>query len=599
MTTDFTYFFSGRTMKQTLEYLLQQAVTTLKEQGILDRDLAVQIHLERARDAEHGDFATNLALLLAKPAKSNPRQLAEKIVAALPYDKLVSKVEIAGPGFINFFVNPDSQFEIVKHIHDAGPTFGLSTMGAGKRVQVEFVSANPTGPLHVGHGRGAAYGSAVADLLAAAGFEVEREYYVNDAGRQMDILATSVWLRYLEECGEVLPFPSNGYRGEYVREIAFNLHKSAGDAYRQATATVLNDIPADEHDGGDKEKHIDALIERTKALLGKDAYEAVFSAGLDEILADIQDDLGEFGVSYQHWFSERLLMDDGSIEQALKRLDAAGFLYLQDGATWFASSRLGDEKDRVVIRDNGQSTYFASDIAYHMNKLDRGFDQIVNIWGADHHGYIPRVRAAMQALGADESKLKVLLVQFAVLYRGDEKVQMSTRSGEFVTLRQLRNEVGKDACRFFYVMRKSEQHMDFDLKLATSKSNENPVYYVQYAHARVCSVFRQLDEKGRQRNLLLGMEHLNLLTEEHESALLMTLSKYPETLERAASQYEPHQLIHYVRELANQFHSYYNAHQFLVDDDKLCNARLNLIAAVRQVLVNVLNLLKINAPETM
>jgi arginyl-tRNA synthetase len=333
--------------------------------------------------------------------------------------------------------------------------------------------------------------------------------------------------------------------------------------------------------------------------LGPAQYHDVFQAGLNEILADIKDDLQEFGVSYQHWFSESLLMVDGSIQQALKRLDEAGYLYKQEGATWFASSRLGDEKDRVVIRDNGQSTYFASDIAYHMNKLDRDFDQIVNIWGADHHGYIPRVRAAMQALGADDSKLKVLLVQFAVLYRGTEKVQMSTRSGEFVTLRQLRNEVGKDACRFFYVMRKSEQHMDFDLKLATSKSNENPVYYVQYAHARVCSVLRQLDEKGRERNLHLGMEHLNLLTEEQETALLTSLSKYPEVLERAALQYEPHQLIHYLRELANQFHSYYNAHQFLVDDDKLCNARLNLICAVKQVLSNALNLLKIHTPESM
>jgi arginyl-tRNA synthetase len=415
----------------------------------------------------------------------------------------------------------------------------------------------------------------------------------------MDILATSVWLRYLEECGEVLPFPCNGYRGEYVREISFNLYKKAGNDYRRPAELVLEDIPADEHQGGDKEKHIDALIERAKTLLGPAQYHDVFQAGLNEILGDIKDDLQEFGVSYQHWFSERLLMDDGSIQQALLRLAEAGYLYKQEGATWFASSRLGDEKDRVVIRDNGQSTYFASDIAYHMNKLDRGFDQIVNIWGADHHGYIPRVKAAMQALGADDSKLKVLLVQFAVLYRGTEKVQMSTRSGEFVTLRQLRNEVGKDACRFFYVMRKSEQHMDFDLKLATSKTNENPVYYVQYAHARVCSVLRQLDEKGRERNLHLGMEHLNLLTEEQETALLTSLSKYSEVLERAALQYEPHQLIHYLRELANQFHSYYNAHQFLVDDDKLCNARLNLICAVKQVLSNALNLLKIHTPESM
>ena len=586
-------------MKHTLEYLLQHAVEALKTQGVLDRDLSVQLTLERSRDAQHGDFATNVAMLLAKAAKTNPRQLAEKIIAEIPAHNLISKIEIAGPGFINFFINPDSQFQIVQQIHEAGSQFGRSQIGNHKRVQVEFVSANPTGPLHVGHGRGAAYGSAVADLLEAAGFDVEREYYVNDAGRQMDILATSIWLRYLEECGEVLPFPSNGYRGEYVREIAFNLHKKSGNDFRRPVDLVLEDIPADEHQGGDKEKHIDALIDRAKTLLGSIQYQEVFQAGLESILADIQEDLKEFGVSYQQWFSERLLMDDGSIQQALQRLDAAGYLYKQDGATWFASSRLGDEKDRVVIRDNGQSTYFASDIAYHMNKLDRGFDQIVNIWGADHHGYIPRVKAAMQALGADESKLKVLLVQFAVLYRGEEKVQMSTRSGEFVTLRQLRNEVGKDACRFFYVMRKSEQHMDFDLKLATSKSNENPVYYVQYAHARVCSVLRQLDEKGRVRNLHLGMQHLNLLTEEQESALLTTLSKYPEVLERAAIQFEPHQLIHYLRELANQFHSYYNAHQFLVEDDRLCNARLNLICAVKQVLANALNLLKIHTPESM
>lgn len=599
MAAIFTDIAFAKTMKHKLEYLLQHAVDALKAQGILDPDLVAQIALERARDAQHGDFASNIALLLAKPAKLNPRQLAEKIIAALPVDALVSKVEIAGPGFINFFINPDSQFQIVQQIHDAGRAFGRSTIGNGKRVQVEFVSANPTGPLHVGHGRGAAYGSAVADLLEAAGFKVEREYYVNDAGRQMDILATSIWLRYLEVCGEVLPFPCNGYRGEYVREIAFNIHKHAGNEYRRPVELVLEDIPADEHQGGDKEKHIDALIERAKTLLGSAQYLDLFQAGLDDILSDIKDDLAEFGVTYQHWFSERLLMDDGSIQRALQRLDAAGYLYKQEGATWFASSRLGDEKDRVVVRDNGQSTYFASDIAYHMNKLDRGFERIVNIWGADHHGYIPRVKAAMQALGADESKLKVLLVQFAVLYRGDEKVQMSTRSGEFVTLRQLRNEVGKDACRFFYVMRKSEQHMDFDLKLATSKTNENPVYYVQYAHARVCSVLRQLDEKGRERNPQLGMEHLNLLTEEHESALLTTLSKYPEVLERAAEQYEPHQLIQYLRELANQFHSYYNAHQFLVDDDKLCNARLNLICAVKQVLANAMSLLKINTPEAM
>jgi len=586
-------------MKHKLEYLLQSAINALKEQGILDADLTAHISLERTRDPQHGDFATNLALLLAKPAKLNPRQLAEKITLELPNDPLIKKTEIAGPGFINFFLDPHQQFQIVKQIHDSGEKFGLSAIGAGKRIQVEFVSANPTGPLHVGHGRGAAYGSAVADLLEALGYKVEREYYVNDAGRQMDILALSIWLRYLEECGEALPFPSNGYRGEYVRKIGFDLYKKVDDLYHMPAAQVMADIVDDEPQGGDKEKHIDDLIARAKDLLGATNYWQLFQAGLDEILADIKDDLEEFGISYQQWFSERSLVDDGSIEIALQRLNEAGFLYKREGATWFASSRLGDEKDRVVIRDNGQSTYFASDIAYHMNKLDRGFDSIINIWGADHHGYIPRIKAAMQALGADESKLKVLLVQFAVLYRGEEKVQMSTRSGEFVTLRQLRNEVGKDACRFFYVMRKSEQHMDFDLRLASSKSNENPVYYVQYAFARVCSVLRQLDEKNRIRNLPLGFENLHLLIEEHETALLTTLTKYPEVLERAATQYEPHQLIQYLRELANQFHSYYNAHQFLVDDNALCNARINLICAVKQVLSNALSLLKINAPEAM
>jgi arginyl-tRNA synthetase len=586
-------------MKQKIEALILQAVETLKNQGVLSQEITPRINIERSRDPQHGDFASNLALTLAKPAKSNPRQLAEQIMAALPQHEAITRVELAGPGFINFFVNASAQYQIIRQIHDEGPGFGLSHIGAGKKVQVEFVSANPTGPLHVGHGRGAAYGSVVADLLQAVGFDVHREYYVNDAGRQMDILATSIWLRYLEECGEIVNFPSNGYRGEYVRDIAWDIHKNAGNEYRRPAELVLENIPADEPHGGDKEEHIDALIARAKTLLGPSLYRDLFQIGLNNILEDIKLDLQEFGVEYQEWFSERQLMDDGSVEQALERLRAGGHLYEQDGATWFASAKLGDEKDRVVVRENGQTTYFASDIAYHMNKLDRGFDHIINIWGADHHGYIPRVRAAMTALGADESKLNVLLVQFAVLYRGEEKVQMSTRSGEFVTLRQLRSEVGKDAARFFYVMRRSEQHMDFDLKLATSRSNENPVFYVQYAYARVCSVLRQLDEKDWDRNLLLGMENLDQLTEEHEIDLVGTLARYPEVLERAALQYEPHQLIQYLRELATEFHTYYNAHQFLVEDARLRDARLNLISAVRQVLANGLGLLKINAPEAM
>ncbi len=586
-------------MKQKLESLLLDAVTTLKTQGDLAPTISFNIIVERTRDAQHGDFASNLALMLAKQAGIAPRHLAEKLLAALPNDDSVTKCEIAGPGFINFFITPNAQYQIIRRIHELGPQFGRSNIGRKNKVQVEFVSANPTGPLHVGHGRGAAYGSVVADLLEAVGFDVHREYYINDAGRQMDILATSIWLRYLEECGEVVPFPSNGYHGEYIREIAWNLHKTAENEYRRPAGLVLEDIPADEQFGGDKETHIDALIERCKTLLGMSQYRDVFQAGLNTILEEIKEDLADFGIEFQEWFSERRLMDDGSVSEALRRLKEAGHLYEKDGATWFASSLLGDEKDRVVIRDNGQTTYFASDIAYHMNKLSRGFDKIIDVWGADHHGYIPRVRAAMQALGADTTKLDVLLVQFAVLYRGEEKIQMSTRSGQFVTLRQLRDEVGKDAARFFYVMRRSEQHMDFDLKLATSRTNENPVFYVQYAHARVCSVLRQLDEKGWERNLNLGMENLQRLSEDHEINLVGTLSRYPEILENAAIQHEPHKLIQYLRELANEFHTYYNAHQFLVDDAELRDARLNLICAVKQVIANGMALLKINTPETM
>ena len=586
-------------MKKRLEKLLQDAVALLKSNGDLPRELEPDCLVERARDAQHGDFATNLAMTMAKPARSNPRALAEKIIAALPADPVVTRVEIAGPGFINFFIDPQAQFSVIRDIHEAGHEFGKSHKGAGQRVQVEFVSANPTGPLHVGHGRGAAYGAVVSNLLAAIGCEVHREYYVNDAGRQMDILAASVWLRYLEECGESLAFPSNGYRGEYVRTIAFDLYKTQGERLRRLADEVFADIPADEPQGGDKELHIDALVAKAKALLGDADYRVVFDAGLDNILEDIRQDLEEFGACYEEWFSERSLTDSGAVQRSLDTLQATGYLYQQDGATWFASTRLGDEKDRVVVRENGQMTYFASDMAYHMQKLERGFDRIINIWGADHHGYIPRVKAAIEALGGERDKLDVLLVQFAVLYRGEEKVQMSTRSGEFVTLRQLRNEVGKDAARFFYVMRKSDQHMDFDLKLATSRTNENPVYYVQYAHARVCSVFRQLDEKSLPRNLPNGMAHLTRLTEPQENTLVATLARYPEVVEQSALQHAPHHLIHYLRELAGELHGYYNSHQFLVEDADLRDARLNLIAAVRQVIANGLALLDVSAPESM
>ena len=586
-------------MKQQIQQLLQQVLAELHQQNVFAEAVEFRPMVERARDASHGDFASNAAMMFAKQAGMKPRDLADKIKDNLPQVDWLEAVEIAGPGFINFKLSPDAYLQLVPEILEKSSQYGRSQLGAGKKVQVEFVSANPTGPLHVGHGRGAAYGAVVADLLEAVGFDVHREYYVNDAGRQMDILATSVWLRYLELADEELTFPSNGYKGDYVWDIAATLHREHSNDYRHAASEVFADIPADEPDGGDKELHIDALIGRCKQLLGDNRYRFVFELALNTILDDIRDDLSLFGVTYQDWFSEKSLVDSGAVNKAIDKLRASGHLYEKEGAWWFKSTDFGDEKDRVVIRDNGQATYFASDIAYHMQKLERGFERVIDVWGADHHGYVPRVKAALKAMGEDQSRLDVLLVQFAVLYRGGEKVQMSTRSGEFVTLRELRKEVGKDAARFFYVMRKCEQHMDFDLDLAKSQSNENPVYYVQYAHARVCSVLRQASEKSIDVEPTPGNNNLQLLTEDHEIALLKQLSRYPEVVETAALNEEPHQLTHYLRELANDFHSYYNSSQFLVEDDKLRDARIKLILAVREVLRNGLNLIGVSAPEQM
>jgi len=586
-------------MKAKLQALVSQAIASLQSDGTLPADVSPPIQIDRTRDPSHGDLACNIAMLLAKPAKARPRDLAEKIVAALPADPAISKVEIAGPGFINFFLSKDAFHAVIPAILEAGEAYGHSTVGNDKRVQVEFVSANPTGPLHVGHGRGAAYGAAVADLLAAAGFQVHREYYVNDAGRQMDILAASVWLRYLELAGEELEFPVNAYKGDYVWDIAAKLHREHGDRFRHAWKVIRQALPDDEPQGGDKEEYIDAVIQQAKQYLGEADYRFVFATGLDYILDDIRDDLAQFGIAYEEWFSEHSLTHSGALSKALQRLRDSGHTYEQNGALWFRSSDYGDEKDRVLVRDNGQTTYFASDIAYHMDKLERGFDRVIDVWGADHHGYVPRVKAALQALGDDPKKLDVLLVQFAVLYRGGEKIQMSTRSGEFVTLRQLRKEVGADAARFFYVMRKCEQHMDFDLDLAKSQSKDNPVYYIQYAHARVCSALRKLEEKGWQYDPAEAQQQLSLLTTSHEQSLLTSLSRYPEVIETAALTHEPHQLCHYLRELANDFHTYYNEHKILVDESPLRNARLALSLATRQVIANGLGLLGVSAPESM
>ena len=585
-------------MKYLIETLLRDALNALPAE-LRPADSNQHTPLaERARDSSHGDFATNVALQLAKAAKRKPRELAEAIIAALPHNELVAKVEIAGPGFINFFLAPVAYHEELLRVIDQGATYGRSQMGGGKRVMVEFVSANPTGPLHVGHGRHAAFGASLANLLDAAGYQVHREYYINDAGRQMEILAASVWLRYLECFGEVFAFPSNGYRGDYLHPISDKLVERAGRTLVRPAAEVFANMPADAP-AGDKDAYIDAVIARAKELIGADGFRQAFDLALNDILADIRDDLEEFGVRYDNWFSERCLSEDGAIDRALALLRKNGVVYEKDGAQWFRATDFGDEKDRVVVRENGLKTYFASDIAYHLHKRERGFEQLIDVLGADHHGYIARVRAGLVAMGQPADCLEVRLMQFVTLYRGGEKVQMSTRSGEFITLRELRREVGNDAARFFYVMRSNDQHLDFDMHLATSRSNENPVYYIQYAHARVCSVLRQMREKGFEHDVARGRSGLHRLVETHEQALLASLSRYPEVVEAAAVQRAPHALVQYLREVANDFHAYYNAHQFLVEDAELRDARLTLIQGTCQVVRNGLSLLGVSAPESM
>ncbi len=585
-------------MKEHLQKLIATALSSLPLGEVPTYGEPQKIPLERTRDKRFGDFASNIALQLAKKAAQEPRRLAELIVNRLPPHPWIEKVAIAGPGFINFTLTPSAFQAVIPAILEQREKFGCSCLRQKKRLHLEFVSANPTGPLHVGHGRGAAYGDALARLLNAAGYRVHCEYYVNDAGRQMDILATSIWLRYLELWGETLPFPASGYRGDYIRDIAKILQTEAGDRLRYRAEEVLAELPPDAPEG-EGEKYIDALIQKAQRLLGKDNYRQVLERGLSTILADIREDLAEFNVSYDQWFSERSLNETGALEHTVAQLKASGHLYEKEGAWWFRSTDFGDEKDRVVIRDNGQPTYFASDIAYHLNKIERGYSKMMDIWGADHHGYTPRVKAALKALTVDPQCLEIRLVQFATLYRGKEKISMSTRSGEFVTLRELRQEVGKDAARFFYVMRGSEQHMDFDLELAKSQSSENPVYYVQYAYARIASVLRQLEERGLTWNPEQSGEWLRQLNESHEIALLDRLSRYPEVIEGAANQGAPHLLAHYLMDLAKDFHTYYNAHTFLVDDSQLRSARLALISATQQVIINGLTLLGVSAPEVM
>jgi len=554
----------------------------------------VEIHLERPKNPEHGDLASNIALQLSKEIRRKPREIADLLLAAtsdpLRDHELFEPLTIAGAGFLNTRLKPAAKLSVVHRVLAEGAGFGSARPAAPERMLVEFVSANPTGPLHVGHGRGAAYGASLAALLEFAGHDVTREFYVNDAGRQMDVLTLSVWLRYLQAHGSVVPFPEDGYRGDYVLQTAARL----GDAHVTRFVRDAGALPQ-AAEGADPDAALDQLIAAAKRLLGEDDWRLLHRFALDELLADQRDDLAQFRVEFDGWFSEQSLYDTGAVARTVERLSAAGHLYEKDGALWFRSTSYGDEKDRVVRRENGQYTYFASDIAYHADKFERGYGRLIDVWGADHHGYIPRVKGALKSLGLPAERFTVALVQFAVLYRGGEKVAMGKRSGDFVTLRELRDEVGNDAARFFYVMRKSDQHLDFDLDLAKSESQDNPVYYVQYAHARVCSVFSQWggDPARLERVPLAPLEH------PRELALMQRLGEFPELVQSAARELAPHSIAFYLRELAGEFHSYYNAERILVEDEALRAARLALCAAVRQVLANGLALVGVSAPEKM
>ena len=582
------------TLKQRLQTLIGRAVDTLKAQAVIAADSASALQVEPARAAAHGDFASNIALLLGKGAGLPPRDLAQKIIARLPSNDLIEKTEIAGPGFINFFLKKGALQAVVREILDQRQRYGDADLGRGQRVLLEFVSANPTGPLHVGHGRAAAYGAACAGLLQKAGFAVECEYYVNDAGRQMDILAVCIWLRYLEHFRPTLPFPDNGYQGDYIKDIAAKLKEAHADRFQRATP-ALPDMVQDE----DAERGMDRLIRHAMDTLGSDDYRLILKAGLDSIKAGIEADLKAFGVEFDRWFSEHSLLEDNQVEACIDELEKNNRVYLKDGAKWFRSREFGDTKDRVLVRENGEPTYFAADIAYHRDKIERGYDRLINIWGADHHGYIARVKAALQALGLPAEKLEIRLVQFVSLFRGRERLPMSTRSGEFVTLKALQEEIGRDAARFFYVSRKAEQHLDFDLELAKARSNDNPVYYIQYAHARIRSVFRQAAEKGYDYRAAEAGPQLAALTAAHEIALLRALANYPAVIEKAAAAREPHQLAHYLLDLANDFHRCYNAGRFLIEDERIRTARLALAEATGEVIRNGLAILGVSAPESM
>ena len=553
-------------LKQTLRVLITAAVEAARASGELNFDALPAFEVDAPKQADHGDLATNLALVLAKQARMPPRKVAEILVSRVAAPAgMLQKIEIAGPGFINFFIDDAFWYRVLPEIYALGPAYGDSDLGAGQKVQVEFVSANPTGPLHIGHGRGAALGDALANLLSATGHQVVREYYINDVGNQILTLGKSLYFRLRELRGEVIEFPEDAYQGDYMKELA-------GNYLAQGKAVP----PAPPHE--------DDLLE-----LGRYAGDA--------ILEDIKKDLNDFGVHFDNWFSEMELFRQGLVDQSIRLLKENRFLYEKDGALWFKATEFGDEKDRVVQRSNEAFTYFASDIAYHLYKFQMGYNLVVDIWGADHHGYVPRLQAAVKALGCG-GELKVILVQLVSLLRQGEPVAMTTRGGTFVTLREVLDEVGKDAARFIFLSRRPDAQLEFDLELAKQQSSENPVYYVQYAHARLASVFRQAAAQGIPPGVP-DLSHLPRLSLAEELSLLKLLAGYPELVEAAARNLEPHRLTYFLTELASQLHSYYYKHRFISDDEWLTQARLWLVAAVKTVLAHGLQILGVAAPETM
>ncbi|MFZ4438238.1 MAG: arginine--tRNA ligase [Syntrophales bacterium] len=554
-------------MKQVLVKLLEKSIQAAIDKGFLPPVAPSRIEVELSRDPGHGDYASNVAMILASQAKKNPREIAKILSEGIDdREGVLAKVEIAGPGFLNFFVREGGLTALLEAVGRQGNRYGSSDLGKGQRVQVEFVSANPTGPLHIGHARGAVVGDVVANILAAVGYQVSREYYINDAGNQMNNLGKSVLLRYRELLGETAEFPEGCYKGDYIRDLASELLKRDG------------------------EKH-----------LVRDAAEVIpgftdYAAGA--ILEGIKEDLRTFGVIFDLYFSERELYRDEGVEKLLLDLEKKGFVYREGGALWFRTTAFGDEKDRVVVRQNGDPTYFAADIAYHRNKFLRGFETVIDIWGADHHGYIPRMSAAVQALGHEKEALKIILVQLVNLLRDGKPAAMSTRSGEFVTLREVVDEVGRDAARYNFLMRRSDSHLDFDLELAKKQSNENPVYYVQYAHARICSILRMAAERGIAAPTV-GEVDASLLRLPEEIELIKAITRFPEVVGGAARTLEPHRLTFYLNDLAALFHSYYNRNKVISGDGALTGARLFLVSSVLTVLKNALNMLGVSTPENM